>query len=113
MLFRSHLGLGGQERQVGVGEVTGLHAALGRGAQHARDPRVRVLHVEDGVVHRLASRELEIDLDRGVPGAREQQEPRRVGPDLVEEVIDLRARLNDGIERQLKGKKALWQRRGR
>lgn len=31
----------------------------------------------------------------------------------VEEVIDLRARLNDGIERQLKGKKALWQRRGR
>jgi ATP-dependent RNA helicase SUPV3L1/SUV3 len=32
---------------------------------------------------------------------------------FVEEVIDLRARLNDGIERQLKGKKALWQRRGR
>ena len=31
----------------------------------------------------------------------------------VEEVIDLRARLNDGIERHLKGKKALWQRRGR
>jgi len=31
----------------------------------------------------------------------------------VEEVIDLRGRLNDGIERQLKGKKALWQRRGR
>jgi ATP-dependent RNA helicase SUPV3L1/SUV3 len=31
----------------------------------------------------------------------------------VEEVIDLRGRLNDGIERHLKGKKALWQRRGR
>ncbi|TNY03008.1 hypothetical protein EW661_24140, partial [Escherichia coli] len=31
----------------------------------------------------------------------------------VEEVIDLRGRLNDGIERQLKGKRPLWQRRGR
>ena len=31
----------------------------------------------------------------------------------VEEVIDLRGRLNDGIERHLKGKKPLWQRRGR
>lgn len=31
----------------------------------------------------------------------------------VEAVIDLRGRLNDGIERQLKGRKPLWQRRGR
>jgi len=31
----------------------------------------------------------------------------------VEAVLDLRSRLNDGIERQLKGKRALWQRRGR
>jgi ATP-dependent RNA helicase SUPV3L1/SUV3 len=31
----------------------------------------------------------------------------------VEAVIDLRSRLNDGIERQLKGKKPLWQTRGR
>ncbi len=31
----------------------------------------------------------------------------------VDEVIDLRGRLNDGIERQLKGKRPLWQRRGR
>jgi ATP-dependent RNA helicase SUPV3L1/SUV3 len=30
----------------------------------------------------------------------------------VDAVIDLRARLNDGIERQLKGKKPLWQVRG-
>jgi ATP-dependent RNA helicase SUPV3L1/SUV3 len=30
----------------------------------------------------------------------------------VEAVIDLRSRLNDGIERQLKGKKPLWQMRG-
>jgi len=30
----------------------------------------------------------------------------------VEEVIDLRGRLNDGIERHLKGKKPLWQMRG-
>jgi len=27
-------------------------------------------------------------------------------------VVDLRSRLNDGIERQLKGKKPLWQMRG-
>ncbi len=31
----------------------------------------------------------------------------------VEAVIDLRSRLNDGIERQLKSKKALWRARGR
>ncbi len=31
----------------------------------------------------------------------------------VDAVLDLRGRLNDGIERQLKGKRALWQRRGR
>ncbi|MEO3691010.1 helicase-related protein [Roseateles paludis] len=31
----------------------------------------------------------------------------------VEAVLDLRGRLNDGIERQLKGRKPLWQRRGR
>jgi ATP-dependent RNA helicase SUPV3L1/SUV3 len=31
----------------------------------------------------------------------------------VEEVLDLRGRLNDGIERHLKGKKPLWQRGGR
>ena len=31
----------------------------------------------------------------------------------VETVIDLRGRLNDGIERQLKGKRPLWQRRRR
>jgi len=30
----------------------------------------------------------------------------------VEAVVDLRSRLNDGIERQLKGKKPLWQMRG-
>ncbi|WP_374662851.1 helicase-related protein [Inhella sp.] len=31
----------------------------------------------------------------------------------VDAVLDLRSRLNDGIERQLKGKRPLWQRRGR
>jgi ATP-dependent RNA helicase SUPV3L1/SUV3 len=31
----------------------------------------------------------------------------------VEAVLDLRSRLNDGIERQLKGRRPLWQRRGR
>jgi ATP-dependent RNA helicase SUPV3L1/SUV3 len=31
----------------------------------------------------------------------------------VDAVQDLRTRLNDGIERHLKGKKPLWQRRGR
>ena len=38
---------------------------------------------------------------------------RHAFPDAVEAVIDLRGRLNDGIERHLKGKKPLWQRRGR
>ena len=31
---------------------------------------------------------------------------------LVDAVVDLRGRLNDGIERHLKGKKPLWQTRG-
>ena len=31
----------------------------------------------------------------------------------VDEVVGLRSRLNDGIERQLKGKKPLWQMRQR
>ena len=31
----------------------------------------------------------------------------------LDEVIDLRERLNEGIERHLKGKKPLWQRGGR
>ncbi len=31
----------------------------------------------------------------------------------VDAVLDLRSRLNDGIERQLKGRRPLWQRRGR
>ncbi|MFM2054519.1 MAG: hypothetical protein RL456_2556, partial [Pseudomonadota bacterium] len=31
----------------------------------------------------------------------------------VDEVLDLRARLNDGIERALKAKRPLWQKRGR
>jgi ATP-dependent RNA helicase SUPV3L1/SUV3 len=30
----------------------------------------------------------------------------------LDEVVDLRSRLNDGIERHLKGKKPLWQARG-
>ena len=30
----------------------------------------------------------------------------------VDDVLDLRARLNEGIERQLKGKRPLWQQRG-
>ncbi len=36
-------------------------------------------------------------------------------PDIyghLDEVVDLRSRLNDGIERHLKGKKPLWQMRG-
>jgi ATP-dependent RNA helicase SUPV3L1/SUV3 len=31
----------------------------------------------------------------------------------LEEVLDLRSRLNEGIERHLKGKKPLWQRGGK
>jgi len=31
----------------------------------------------------------------------------------IDAVLDLRGRLNEGIERHLKGKKPLWQTRGR
>ena len=65
-----------------------LHALLPRLAEDGRDARVRVLHVVDRVVLRLAARQLQVDLERRVGAARGQEPARRVDADLVEQVVE-------------------------
>ena len=55
-----------EQRQVGAFR---RDPALGGGAEDARDPRVRVLHVVDGVVVRLLHRELEVEVELAVGAA--------------------------------------------
>src|SRR5207249_1143671 len=65
-----------------------IDAALGGGSQDARDARVRVLHVVDGVLVRLLHRELEIEVELPV-GARLQEEvPRRVLTDRFDDLLE-------------------------
>ena len=60
--------------------------ALGGLAADRRDPRVRVLHVVDGVLHRLRGDDVEVERLRGVDALQQEREPRDVGIDLVEDV---------------------------
>src|SRR5215208_6872372 len=53
-----------------------------------RDPRVRVLAVVDGVLVRLLARELEVEVDRRVVRALEEEEARGVDADVVEQVVE-------------------------
>ena len=54
----------------------------------AGDPGVRVLHVVDRVVLRLAAGQLEVEVERGVVAALEQEPARGVHPDVVEQVVE-------------------------
>ena len=72
---------------VGAAERRG-HPLLPRLAQHRGDPRVRVLDVVDGVLGRLLAGEVEVEVDRRVVRALQQEEARRVDPDLVHEVVE-------------------------
>src|SRR5207244_13034443 len=56
----------------------GLDADLRGLPEHARDPRVRVLRVEDGIVRALLLRELEIELEMTVGLAGQEEEARGV-----------------------------------
>ena len=56
--------------------------------QHRGDPGVRVLDVVDGVVGALAHRQVEVEVDRRVVRAREQEEARRVDADLVDQLVE-------------------------
>ena len=60
--------------------------ALGGPPADRRDPRVRVLHVVDGVLHRLRRDDVEVEGLRGVDALQQEREPRDVGIDLVEDV---------------------------
>ena len=60
---------------------------VGRGlAADRRDPRVRVLHVVDGILHRLRGDDVEIERLRRVDALQQERHARDVGIDLVEDV---------------------------
>ena len=82
---------------VGRQVLAGLDAEGRRLAQDRAEPRVAVLDVEDGVVHRVLLGELDVELDVRVGGSRQEEEPQRVGPrslapgplvDLVHHLVD-------------------------
>src|SRR3712207_8162749 len=50
------------------------------------DPRVRVLDVVDGVLLALLAREVDVELDRLVVAARDEEPACRVDPDLLDEL---------------------------
>src|SRR5690242_19949761 len=65
------------------------HDARIRGLpEDARDPRVRILHVEYRIVRALFLRELEVELELAVRLAEQEEEARGVRPDLVEDVAE-------------------------
>src|SRR3954447_12502424 len=57
-------------------------------AQDPRDACVRVLHVVHRVLLRLLRREVDVDLDRLVGAAVDEEPSRRIHADLVEEVVE-------------------------
>ena len=52
------------------------------------DPCVRVLHVVHRVLGALAGREIEVEVDRRVVRARQQEPARRVDADLVDQLVE-------------------------
>ena len=61
-------------------------AHLDRLATDRRDAGVRVLHVVDGILHRLRGDDVEVERLAGVDALQQEGEPRDVGVDLVEDV---------------------------
>src|SRR5207249_6784366 len=81
------LALRGRREQLYVRAIR-VDPALAGGAEDARDARVRVLHVVDGIVVRLLHRELEVELEWGVGAALQHEEARDVRADGVEHVLE-------------------------
>src|SRR5689334_12151461 len=76
LLLRELAGrLGGDERRTRVAHDPG-------------NPRVRVLHVEDGVLLRLLRGEVDVDLDRLVGAAADEVPAGGVDADLVDELVE-------------------------
>src|SRR5438093_1741247 len=79
------LALGGQQRRV---RAVRIDPPLGGGAQDARDARVRVLHVVDGVLVRLLHRELEIEVELAVGARLKEEVTRRVLADGFDDLLE-------------------------
>ena len=62
--------------------------ACGRLAEDPADPGVDVLDVVDGVLARLLGREVDVDLDRLVVAAVDEEPAGEVDADLVDEVVE-------------------------
>ena len=58
--------------------------SLGGLTENTADSRVGVLDVEDGILGRLLLGELEVEVEVAVRLAHQEEEPRRIGPDLVD-----------------------------
>ena len=69
----------------GAGSGPGVR---GRLAEDPADPRVDVLDVVDGVLARLLGREVDVDLDRLVVAAVDEEPAREVDAHLVDEVVE-------------------------
>src|SRR6266545_4807764 len=81
------LGVGRQQRQVGLLDRLHAHAPLLRVPQDAGDPCVAVLDVVHGVVHAPPLHVLDVEVHRRVVRVHEQREPRGVGAHLVDELV--------------------------
>ena len=75
-----------ERREVGLEDRKARDAALCGAAPDRRDAGVRVLHVVDGVLHRLRRDEVEVEGLLRVDALQEEGEARDVGIDLVEDV---------------------------
>ena len=76
----------GERREGRVEDRQARDAAFGRLARDRGDAGVRVLHVVDGVLHRLRGDDVEVEGERGVDALQQEGEPGDVRIDLVEDV---------------------------
>ena len=66
-----------ERREVDVGERAARDARARGLAADRRDAGVRVLHVVDGVLHRLRGDDVEVEGLRGVDALQQEREPAR------------------------------------
>ena len=76
----------GERCEIGFEDRQPLDPPLGGAPADRRDPRVRVLHVIHGILHRLRRHEVEVEGLLRVDALQQEGEPHDVGIDLVEDV---------------------------
>ena len=72
--------------EVDLGQRPPRDARLRGAPRDRRHPRVRILHVVHGVLHRLRGHDVQVEGLRGVDALEEKSHARDVGVDLVEDV---------------------------